>query len=333
MKILKHVLIVLSMLFVITFIMLNAVDADSIFDIRTKALTLLGSVLPSSIEEFVISVEETPLDDNESGDVPTRDPSNPSDGSPTIYVDPGHGGDANNGTTAGGSFLDGSGLSEETNNFQIAVKVQTLLKKAGYNVKMSREQAGIHNAISNSARGKEAVQYAAIVCIHSNGTGNHEAYGCFNVVDKRYGYNHKMGDIFLQAMKDNGRNVAYGGYYNRDSLAVSGSYVANGGNINNMLYVEVGAHDNPNDWTYIQSDQGREQIAECIVKAISSQVPLNTQNPTPSTDSSEIQKEWDARVPAKGGPYWSQLSESDKAAAKAHWDHMVAEGKPGYTGW
>ena len=259
---------------------MNTNSENGAISIMNRVTDMVNTIkTPLLIEQFLREIEQKNSESFEKQHEEITESDNRvrhDENAPTIYVDPGHGGD-NNGTsdktTSGGVFTDGSGLTEETNNFKIALKVKEKLEAAGYNVKMSRDQAGIHNAIGNTARGKEAAGCAAAVCIHSNG-GSGNAYGCFNVYDPRYSnYSHVMGDEFLACMQRNGRNVAYSGYYSKQPAFFSGVKSMNG-DTGKILYVEVGHHDNSTDIPYISSDAGHSQIAECIVSAIKKGVPI-----------------------------------------------------------
>ena len=341
----KVALVLLGVACSVTFVVMNTNSIGGVKGIVDSFEHMMNHItLPLSIEEY--SKEEftkesgNEVDPRDTDKNKDDDGSGPSEDAPTIYVDPGHGGD-NNGTQPGGTFENGSGLTEETNNFHIAMKVKSKLESAGYNVKMSRTEAGTKDAIGNVERGKQAAECAAAVCIHSNGTANHSVPGCFNVTDKNFtNYNRTMGDVFLSEMQRNGRQIANNGYFAHDPLQFFRGLSNAGGDTGKVLYVEVGAHDRVEDMDYISSDTGRDQIADCIVSAIKAGVPITNSSSSSSSGSGggdgtdpQIVRDWNDHAAASTGKTWDQLDAQTKQAAITHWEHMVAQGQPGYTGW
>jgi len=223
--------------------------------------TLLKPTDISMIE----SAQEVRTDANDA----SPDKVDTKDKSKTIYVDPGHGGDSSkgprNGTKPGGPFKCDPSLTEAVNNYAVALQVKSLLEKEGYSVQMSRNQADGTSAIGNYERGKQGARCDGYIAIHSNGG---MGPGCLLVVPDNFAteYNHEMGDKFLELMNKIGINTNATAYC--VELIYSGQgYKENGGDTSKFLYCEIGAHDDMQQSQFISSDDGRKEIAKCIVEA------------------------------------------------------------------
>lgn len=269
--------------------------------------------LPSrteTVSEDTTDDEVMEVTEGDAGDIPetvSEDSAPVTDGSLngiSVYVDPGHGGDAacsteydgktyerpssgggmgsfpNNslGTTAGTS---GGGWSECDAVYQMALIIRDELKKAGCNVTMSRDDIhtaadGGGTAIGNWERGRRAAAYDYWIVIHADGGGGNGIHCVSWQSDPLF--RTFLCDTFLNAMADYGRPLytasGYSTGYSGNSsgtLQAPSEYVRNGGDPSRMLYIEAGFMDNEADMAYMVSDKGRQELAAAAVSAILSQ--------------------------------------------------------------
>ena len=220
-----------------------------------------------------------------------------------IFLDPGHGGDAEgetmlNGTSvvrsAGGAALgnfpanslgttagtSGGGYSECDVMYQLALEIKKCLESEGYEVTLSREDvhpasAGGGTAIGNWERGRVAATYDAWVVLHADGGGG-SGYHCV-VHDNDPAFRNDLSDDFISYMEKHFNHAIYSaggfnhGYSGNSSGQLQGPamFINSGGNTDNMLYIEAGFMDNPEDLNYMISEQGKKETAESVAYALS----------------------------------------------------------------
>ena len=224
----------------------------------------------------------------------------------TIFLDPGHGGDAacvteyngesyeragsgaaigefpanSLGTSTGTS---GGGYSECDIVYQIALKVKERIENDNYAVVLSRDDchtasAGGGTAAGNWERGRLAAEYDAWVVIHADSGGGHGIHCVSYNCDKAF--SNKMSDTFIQVMEEYGRPIYTSSGYNHGYsgnssgiLQAPSKYIENGGDIDKVLYVEAGFMDNEDDLAYLLSEKGQNAIADAIARAIMTACP------------------------------------------------------------
>lgn len=219
----------------------------------------------------------------------------------TVYLDPGHGGDAACITEYDGQNYERSAGGAETGNFPrnslgttsgtaggpfnecdtvyaIAEKIKNALEANGYAVIMSRDNVhsagnGGGTAIGNWERGRRAAKCNAWVVLHADGGGG-AGFHCV-VHDSDPAFKSIICDSFISYMENIGRPIytASGynhGYSGNSSGTLQGptQYINHGGNPNAMLYIEAGFMDNPEDLQYMISEQGQQDIAQGVVYAL-----------------------------------------------------------------
>ena len=226
-----------------------------------------------------------------------------------IYLDPGHGGDAEGeteynglliyrnasgkatgeypanslGTTTGTS---GGGISECDVVYELAEIVKQLLEDNGYEVTLSRAnvhtaKAGGGTAIGNWERGRIATGYDAWIVLHAD-SGGAKGFHCVSY-DNDPNFSNLLSDSFLYYMEhEKGRNIytAAGyrpGYSGNSSeiLQAPSKYIENGGNLDRLMYIEAGFMDNKEDLEYILSHEGKRDIADGILYALNTVLPQN----------------------------------------------------------
>ncbi len=240
--------------------------------------------------------ENGSLSDNSIASEEFDDPENR-----TIFLDPGHGGDAAGETVFNGVTLirnaagaptgqfpanslgtttgtSGGGYSECDVVYQMADKAKDLLIEHGYSVVMSRDDVhlgalGGGTAIGNWERGRRAADYDAWVVFHADGGGG-SGFHCV-VYNSDPSYSNKISDAFIKYMEDKGRPVytAAGfkhGYSGNSSIILQAPsmYLNCGGLLERMLYIEAGFMDNKSDLDYMVSEDGQKEIAEGILYAL-----------------------------------------------------------------
>ena len=222
-------------------------------------------------------------------------------GSGTVYLDPGHGGDAAGFTefdgaqyerAAGGAAIglypanslgttcgtSGGNWTECDAVYQIALSAKAILESAGYIVVMSRDDVhtagqGGGTAIGNWERGRRAAGYDYWVVLHADGGGGSGMHCVAWNSDPSF--RNGMCDTFIESMKAAGRpiytasgfNTGYSGN-SSGTLQAPSRFIDYGGDINKMLYIEAGFMDNNDDLQYMTSETGRAQIANAILKAV-----------------------------------------------------------------
>ncbi len=193
-----------------------------------------------------------------------------------IVIDPGHGGFDGGATSKNGTI-------EKEINLEIALKLKKILKKAGFQVYLTREtDCGLYS--SDHVKNKKSEDlYKRIqlkrekncdifISIHQNMFEDNRCFGS----QVWYASNEKselLARAVQQALKDNIKNE------NRREAKSAGEafYILRDGHKSAALIVECGFLSNPDEEAKLKTNKYQKKIAESIAKGIEAYVEINSE--------------------------------------------------------